>query len=128
MGAPLLGTYSGTAMPPTFTSSHPSGCLTIRFTSDGSFNYSGWAAQVLCLTMPAGACVYMLNMHDSNGNGWGSSAVRVRINGGPWTNYTVTGSSNSVLIGVNLGDLIELDYVATGPNQAQKDRKSTRLN
>jgi len=127
MGAPLLGTYSGTAMPPTFTSSHPSGCLTIRFTSDGSFNYSGWAAQVLCLTMPAGDCVYMLNMHDSNGNGWGSSAVRVRINGGPWTNYTVTGSSNSVLIGVNLGDLIELDYVATGPNQGQNSYSLSML-
>src|SRR5690606_40497684 len=127
MGAPLLGTYSGTAMPPTFTSSHPSGCLTIRFTSDGSFNYSGWAAQVLCLTMPAGDCVYMLNMHDSNGNGWGSSAVRVRINGGPWTNYTVTGSPNSVLIGVNLGDLSEFDFVPTVPYPGQNAHNSSKI-
>ncbi|HMN04356.1 MAG TPA: hypothetical protein PKD45_01410 [Flavobacteriales bacterium] len=117
--APTLGSYSGTDMPPVITSSHPSGCITIRFTSDGSVNYSGWSALVNCQPLPAGACVYALIMTDSGNNGWGSSAVRVRINGGPWTSYTVTGSSNVILLGVNLGDLIEAEYIATGPNQNQ---------
>lgn len=98
---------------------NPTGCLTVEFTSDGSIVYAGWAATVSCVTPPAGNCVYALQLFDSNGNGWGSSSVGVRINGGAWTNYTTTGSGNTFLLGMNLGDQIELQYNATGPNQGQ---------
>lgn len=125
--APLLGTYSGTTLPPLLMASNPSGCLTAQFISDGSITYAGWAAQVICSTPPAGDCVYVLRMHDSGGNGWGSSSVRVRINGGAWTSYTVTAYDNVVLIGVNIGDLVELDYVATGPNQGQNSYSIAKL-
>lgn len=127
IAAPLIGTYSGTAIPPLIMATNPTGCLTAVFTSDGSVNYAGWAANVSCLTPPAGDCVYVLRLNDSGGNGWGSSAVRVRINGGAWTSYTVTGASNMVLIGVNLGDLIELEYIATGPNQNQNSYSISKL-
>lgn len=69
---------------------------------------------------PAGDCVYVLNLFDSWGDGWGSSNVGVRINGvGGWTYYTVGGSNNQVLIGMMLGDLIELSYNASGPDQGE---------
>lgn len=125
--APLLGTFSGTTLPPLLMASNPSGCLTAQFISDGSVVRAGWAAQVICSTPPAGDCVYVLRLHDSAGNGWGASSVRVRINGGAWTSYTVTANDNVVLIGVYLGDLIELDYVNTGPNQGQNSYSISKL-
>jgi len=118
--APVIGTYSGTTLPPPIIASNPTGCLTVVFDSDGSVINPGWAAQVVCQTLPAGDCVYLLQLHDSNGNGWGSSAVRVRINGGAWT-------SHFALIGVNMGDLIEIDYVASGPNQGQNSWTISKL-
>ena len=51
-GAPLIGTYTGTTNPGTIVSSAANGCLTFRFTSDGSVNYSGWAAAINCVTPP----------------------------------------------------------------------------
>lgn len=127
IAAPLIGTYSGSSLPPPIIASNPSGCLTAVFTSDFAVNNAGWAAQVNCLSPPPGNCVYVLRLHDSNGNGWGSSAVQVRINGGPWTSYTVTASDNMVLIGVNLGSLIELNYIASGPNQNQNSYTISKL-
>ncbi|MBP8822078.1 MAG: hypothetical protein KBH07_00370 [Flavobacteriales bacterium] len=117
--APLLGSYSGTSLPPVTVASNPGGCLTADFDSDGSITNTGWAANVGCITPPSGDCVYLLRLNDSNGNGWGSSDVGVRINGGPWNYYTVTGSSNVVFIGVNIGDVIEFNYDNSGPNQGQ---------
>ncbi|HQY80413.1 MAG TPA: hypothetical protein PLJ63_11570 [Flavobacteriales bacterium] len=126
--APLLGTFTGNTLPPLLMASNPSGCLTAQFISDGSVTYAGWAAQVICTTPPAGDCIYVLRMHDSGGNGWGTSLVRVRINTGTWTNYTVTATDNIVLIGVNLGNLIEIEYVvATGPNQDQNSYSIAKL-
>ena len=49
----LLGTYSGTLIPPAITSSSPNGCLTFVFTSNGSTTNSGWIANVTCAPAPA---------------------------------------------------------------------------
>ena len=40
-------------LPGPFTSSHPSGCLTFRFISDGSVNDAGWTANLTCCEAPA---------------------------------------------------------------------------
>lgn len=40
--APLLGTYSGSTLPPSITSK--GNALYIRFTSDAAYNYAGWDA------------------------------------------------------------------------------------
>ncbi len=51
--APTLGTYSGTLTPignVQATATNTSGCITIRFTSDGSVNQAGWAATISCIT------------------------------------------------------------------------------
>ena len=50
--APLLGTYSGTTLPPAITASSINGCLTFVFTSDGSGTRAGWTADVTCAPAP----------------------------------------------------------------------------
>lgn len=49
----LLGTYTGGTSPGTITST--TGCLTFRFTSDGSVTSSGWTANLSCVACPASA-------------------------------------------------------------------------
>lgn len=54
---PILWQGCGTTNPGTFTSSDPSGCLTLRFCSDGSTTRPGWAATISCVNctrQPAG--------------------------------------------------------------------------
>ncbi|MFN8155479.1 MAG: gliding motility-associated C-terminal domain-containing protein [Bacteroidia bacterium] len=53
-GSPLIGTFTGNTGPGLITSS--SGCLTIRFTSDAVFTYTGWSAQISCVTCATGVC------------------------------------------------------------------------
>ncbi len=50
--APSLGVYAGTTGPGTVQASptNTSGCITFVFKSDGSVNYSGWAATISCFT------------------------------------------------------------------------------
>ncbi len=127
VAAPLIGTYSGASLPPVIIATNASGCLTASFSADASINDIGWAANVSCMAMPAGNCVYLLRLFDSAANGWGSSSVGVRINGGPWTYYTVTGNSTIALVGVNIGQLIEVTYNASGPNQNQNSYTISKL-
>ncbi|TSJ42511.1 PKD domain-containing protein [Fluviicola chungangensis] len=51
VAAPSLGTFSGSTSPGTIqaTPSNASGCLTFRFTSDGSVVYPGWVAAISCV-------------------------------------------------------------------------------
>lgn len=49
-GDPLIGSYDGTALPPTVTSS--GSCITFVFESDGSVVHNGWAAEIRCLPGP----------------------------------------------------------------------------
>ncbi|RAR46784.1 CUB domain-containing protein, partial [Flavobacterium lacus] len=51
--APLIGTYSGNALPPSVTSSTPGGCLFFNFTSDGSVVGAGWIANITCAPAPS---------------------------------------------------------------------------
>lgn len=52
VAAPSLGTYSGTVSPGFVQASpsNPTGCITFRFTSDGSVTQAGWAATISCTT------------------------------------------------------------------------------
>ncbi len=85
----------------------------------------------LCLhgptSLPAGQCVWALQLFDSFGDGWGGSTVGVSINGGPFTNYTVTGSYDIFLLGVTTGQVIVVQYNATGPGQAENRFRLTFL-
>jgi hypothetical protein len=70
-------------------------------------------------TLPAGNCVYVLNMYDSFGNGWGTSSVGISINGGPYQLHTVTGAFNQVVFGVNIGNIVAIQYNNSGTFQDQ---------
>jgi hypothetical protein len=108
-----------------FTNLVPGGTYYIRFwgysSSSGSFG--------ICVngpsTVPAGGCVYALQMFDAFGDGWGGSSVGISINGGPFTNYTTTGPYNVVLIGLNPGQVLVVQYNATGPGQAENSYRLT---
>lgn len=119
ISSPGIGTFSGLGNLGMVTSTDPSGCLTLQFTSDGSVTYPGWAANVSCVPPLSNGCRLLLRLWDAFGDGWGSSNVGVRINGGAWTYYTVTADFYQLLINATTGDFIELSYNNSGPGQAQ---------
>lgn len=51
-GSPIIGVFSGTNSPGMLTAT--SGCLTFRFTSDGSVTFPGWAAAISCTPCDSG--------------------------------------------------------------------------
>ncbi len=50
----MFGQYSGSASIPVFTSTDPSGAITVRFTSDGSVNNSGFQLNYNCVSPCSG--------------------------------------------------------------------------
>ncbi|MFP9098561.1 fibronectin type III domain-containing protein [Flavobacterium sp. RHBU_24] len=50
--SPLLLTATGTDSPGSVASTHPTGALTFRFTSDDVINAPGWDAAIICEPMP----------------------------------------------------------------------------
>lgn len=52
-GTTLLATLTGTTLPPSFISSHPSGALTFVFVSNGNTVAAGWVANITCAPKPA---------------------------------------------------------------------------
>ncbi|WMW77816.1 gliding motility-associated C-terminal domain-containing protein [Flavobacterium sp. 20NA77.7] len=46
--SPIVGTYTGANLPPSFTSTSPSGCLTFSFTSNTTGTSTGWDATIYC--------------------------------------------------------------------------------
>ncbi|MFZ1692581.1 MAG: T9SS type A sorting domain-containing protein [Flavobacteriales bacterium] len=111
------GGFTGNANPGSFTSTHPSGCLTISMTSDDIVNFAGYSALISCQTAfnPNAPCIFALRMYDIFGDGWTGSSITVTINGGTPTTYTVTtGNFEQVLISANNGDNIQITYNGWG--------------
>jgi hypothetical protein len=48
----LLGNFTGSINPGSFTSTHPSGSLTFVFTSNAASTAIGWEAEITCVTPP----------------------------------------------------------------------------
>ena len=117
----LCDDLSGPGVMPalTFTNLNPGQTYYLRVWgfagTTGTFN--------LCVsgptTLPAGNCIYVLEMYDAFGDGWGGSTVGISINGAPYTNYTVTGAYNYVLIGLNIGQVLLVQYTAAGGFQGE---------
>lgn len=73
------------------------------------------------LCVVAADCIYVLTLLDSFGDGWGGSSVGVSINGAPFQNFGLNGTSRQILIPVSTGNSIQFNYNATGPDQIENE-------
>ncbi|WP_179319140.1 CUB domain-containing protein [Winogradskyella helgolandensis] len=91
---PILGTFSGSTLPGTFTSSDLStGALTFVFTSNGSVQNSGWAADITCVPPPSCGTTF----YDS---------------GGASENYSTNETETSTFFPDNPGDYVVATFTA----------------
>ena len=94
VAAPTLGTYTGTVGPgiAQATPANPSGCLTFRFTSDGSVTAAGWIGAISCISpcTPPIATITSVTPAPSGG------IVRICQGGTVNFNGTITGGSGAV--------------------------------
>ena len=119
----LLGSYSGTTLPPSFTSTAPNGCLTVTFTSDGSVVGSGYAYNVVCNAPPAVcniSATSFVNASVCNDNGTPTNSaddyftVDVIVN---YSNKPATGTLNlsgGATASVAVGSIGASTYTFTG--------------
>jgi|GEM_PF-786209 len=114
--SPLVGQYSGANLPPSFTSTHPSGALTFRFVSDASVINIGWDAQLTCffptptiiaLTPSIGQIGSPVTISGTNL----SNTSSVRFNGVEAT--IISGSAAEILTSVPAGATTGLVQVVT---------------
>lgn len=110
VNATLIGNYSGTALPPEIiaSNSNVTGALTFRFTSDGSVQGQGWAANITCLAPMAhdlmGVSVNGPNPVVGNSTDYTVSVMNVGANSEIGSDYTVSlYDANNVLIGTTNG-------------------------
>lgn len=100
--SPLLGTFSGSTLPSSLTSS--SGCLTFKFVSNNSKTHGGWAVTLSCV-----ACVGSYNM--TNGTTINTCGGTFYDAGGPGSNY----SNSSTLVESfcsNSGNCLQVTFTA----------------
>jgi hypothetical protein len=64
---------------------------------------------------PPSDCVYLLELFDSFGDGWGGSFITISVNGVPQGNYTLNTAFDAFLFGVDVGDVLVVQYTAVGP-------------
>lgn len=119
--SPNLGTFQGDDLPPTFTSTDATGCLTFVFHSDGSIVENGWVANIICgppptcfavsdidistITDEGGTITWTDNNDDPEPlNGW---QVEIVPSGSTPTGVGVTATSPYVVSG--LDDQTEYD-------------------
>ena len=87
--ATSTGRICGTpATPFSYTSTHASGCLTFRFTSDGSVNMAGWSATLSCVPCSGGPtgttnsdCAYATPICANSGNSGNASGPGIVAEG-----------------------------------------------
>jgi hypothetical protein len=122
--APLLGTYTGSASIPTWTSTAADGSLTFNFTSDGSVQYAGWVANLTCYN----PCVWVTPSFTQAGpycSGWAIPALPTTSNNGitgTWspainntatTTYTFTSDAGQCALNTNMTITINPNNPAT---------------
>lgn len=94
VSSPLLGKYTGNALPPSLTSTAASGDLTFKFTSDSEVTTPGWIADITCVAKPTvnDASVASITTPETIGKKTSTNDITIRVsNLGPvgLTNYPV---------------------------------------
>lgn len=116
------GGYYGFSAPSTFVSTHPSGCLTTRFLSDGAVTELGWVGNITCVNVCSNVVV---NTEDD-----GPGSLRYALNCNPpgtqiLFNVLLSGDTISVLSPIEISgnfqvvnthsNPVVLKAVASGP-------------
>ncbi len=131
--SPLLGTYTGTALPPSFTSTDPSGALTFRFTTDASVVTSGWIATitggtgspVLSTLTTNETCDYSnngtINLTSSTNNppysfAWSNGATSEDLTSLAAGTYSVTVTGGSGCTSTTSATITEPTAISVSPN------------
>jgi uncharacterized repeat protein (TIGR01451 family) len=95
--APILGQFSGNALPPSVISTNPNGCLTIQFQSNGSINFGGYKATIVCAS---GKSIELNAFLDANNDGIQNTNESVF----PYMDYQISqnaGTPQTLLFGAN---------------------------
>lgn len=101
IGGTLLWSGSGSQTVPTITST--SGPLTVRFQSDGSVNYTGFALNISCVTPPS----YMF-VPTNGSNSYTTCSGTLYDSGGPSGDYGVNQDGYTVLNPGTPGSMVQV--------------------
>jgi photosystem II stability/assembly factor-like uncharacterized protein len=102
------GGYYGASIPGPFTSTHPSGCLTLQFLSNASVSGRGWEANTSCF------CSTTVNNTNDDGLNSLRAAIHCATNG---SSISFAPSINNSTIGLNSPIVIDKDLEITITNQ-----------
>ncbi len=100
-GTILYGPTSGTVTIPTITSTSSDGCLTVRFTSDGSVVYAGIVFNVSCVTAE-------MTVPSSGSNSYTTCSGNIYDNGGSAGNYGNSQDGYSIIYPSNSSQAVQL--------------------
>ncbi|MBM3429362.1 MAG: PKD domain-containing protein [Bacteroidetes bacterium] len=119
--SPVLGTYSGTNSPGIIVA--PSGCITIRFTSDGSVVAAGWTATIACGTPPPSPNMSNASITACSGNFYDSGGAGGNYGNSQTFVYTICPSTPGAKVQVNFTAFsLEANFdflqIFNGPNTA----------
>jgi hypothetical protein len=100
--APLVGSFTGTAIPANIISSAADGSLTLVFTSDGSVNRPGFDATISCIPPPS--------VPQSGSNSYTLCSGNIYDNGGPSANYANNSNGTTTIYPATAGSAIQLSF------------------
>ncbi|WP_339790373.1 MAG: fibronectin type III domain-containing protein [Imperialibacter sp.] len=116
--SPLIVTLSGSAIPADITASSSGGQLTFRFTSDGSFEFAGWAAVVTCAVVPPDK-PSPVTFASVTGTSVVVNWVAPDDNGVEITSYTLAQKEGAAASYSDVYTGTDLTYAATGLTQGE---------
>ncbi len=117
--APLIGSYTGTTMPPSVISTASDGSLTFVFTSDVSVTHFGWEAEISCYA----PCLYNISETLSDASCFGETGTaRIDVESGGVSPYTILwqdGTSN--FTNANIPPNFNFGYTITDANLCSRE-------
>ena len=90
----------------------------------GGGDVSEWAGPISVLT-PGTCGFFTVELVDSYGDGWNGNELEVVVNGAVYTTLTIVSGTGpeTTLIPVNIGDVVDFNYLPTGTYQSENSYK-----